>query len=210
MKTIIAIDGPAASGKGTIARQVAAHFGVPYLDTGKLYRAVAFYMHGQGLSPEVAEDLAELVRFSRRIDPQVLDNQELLSEEIGKLASIVSARPEIRTALHGFQRDFAHSGKGAVLDGRDIGTVICPEAEFKFFITADAKTRAARRFKELQSLGKPVIEAEILKDLEERDARDAKRDVAPLIPARDAVLIDTTAMDIAAAVQAVLAKITTA
>lgn len=207
MGTIIAIDGPAASGKGTLARKVAGVLGYSHLDTGKLYRAVGHYLLRENLDPELPEDLAQLVFFARRIDPRLLDDRELLTDEVGNAASRVSVKPEIRTALVGFQRDFAHAGPGSVLDGRDIGTVICPEAPYKFFITADAETRAKRRFNELQSLGKAVIYADILKDLQERDERDTNRPVAPLVPAKEAVSIDTTDLDIEAAVAKVLSFI---
>lgn len=207
MGTIIAIDGPAASGKGTLARKVAGALGYSYLDTGKLYRAVGFRMLQQALNPEVPEELSQLVYFARHLDTRLLDNPELLTETSGNAASIVSVKPEIRTALVGLQRDFAHAGPGAVLDGRDIGTVICPEADFKFFITADAEIRAKRRFNELQSLGKAVIYADILKDMRERDERDSTRTVAPLVPAKDAISIDTSGLDIEAAVAKVLSFI---
>lgn len=207
MGTIIAIDGPAASGKGSIARKVAAKLGYSHLDTGKLYRAVGYHMLQEALNPEVQEELAQLVFFARRIDTLLLDDPELLTDEVGNAASLVSVKPEIRTALVGFQRDFAHAGPGSVLDGRDIGTVICPEAPYKFFITADSETRAKRRFNELQSLGKAVIYADILKDLQERDERDSNRPIAPLVPAKEAVSIDTTSLDIDQAVAKVLSFI---
>lgn len=207
MGTIIAIDGPAASGKGTIARKVAGTLGYSYLDTGKLYRAVGHSMLTRKLNPNAPEDLALLVYAARRVDTRLLDNPELLTEEVGAAASQVSVKPEIRTALLGFQRDFAHEGKGSVLDGRDIGTVICPEAPYKFFVTADAETRAQRRFKELQTLGESVIYPDILKDLQERDERDSNRAIAPLVPAKDAISIDTTSLDIEQAVAKVLSFI---
>ena len=207
MRKIIAIDGPAASGKGTIAKQIAAHFGLPYLDTGKLYRAVGRYALERKLDLTHLDEVAELVRFSRRIDPKTLVDPKLSTDEVGNIASKVSAIPEIRTALLGFQRDFAHLPEGAVLDGRDIGTVICPEAPYKFFITAELKTRAERRTNELQAYGKSATYARVLKDLEERDARDSKREVAPLIPAPDAIVVDTTQLDIDAAVALVISHI---
>lgn len=207
MGIIIAIDGPAASGKGTIARKVAGTLGYTYLDTGKLYRAVGHKMLQRKLNPDASEDLALLVYHARRLNTRLLDSPELLTEEVGNAASQISVKPEIRTALLGFQRDFAHAGKGSVLDGRDIGTVICPEAPHKFFVTAAVETRAERRFKELQSMGEPVIYADILKDLQERDERDSKRAIAPLVPAKDAISIDTTSLDIEQAVAKVLSFI---
>ena len=206
-RRIIAIDGPAASGKGTIARHVAAHFGLPCLDTGKLYRAVGHHALERKLDLEHLDEVAELVRFSRRIDPKTLMDPKLATDEVGNMASKVSVISEIRTALLGFQRDFAHLPEGAVLDGRDIGTVICPEAPYKFFITADVKIRADRRTNELQAYGKSASYARVLRDLEERDARDSKREVAPLIPAPDAIVIDTTKLDIDRAVNLVISHI---
>ena len=207
IKKIVAIDGPAASGKGTIARQVAAHFKLPCLDTGKLYRAVGQYALERSIALDDADDVAELVRFSRRIDPTALSDPQLGANEVGNMASKVSAIPEIRTALLGFQRDFAYQSAGAVLDGRDIGTVICPEAPYKFFVTADIETRAKRRTNELQAYGKSATYARVLRDLEERDARDQTRDVAPLVPAADAIVVDTTTLDIDAAVAKVISYI---
>lgn len=207
MNRIIAIDGLAASGKGTIARRVAELHNLPYLDTGKLYRAVGLFRVQRKLSLENQDDIAEMVQFSRRIDPKTLGNPKLLTDEIGNAASEVSVLPEIRTALLGFQRDFAHQPGGAVLDGRDIGTVICPEAEFKFFITAAVETRAARRTNELQAYGKPATYADVLRDLKGRDTRDSTREVAPLKQAADAILIDTTELDIDAAVASVVSHI---
>ncbi len=207
MNTIIAIDGLAASGKGTIAKRVAEHFDLPYLDTGKLYRAVGSYMLDRALSLTDSDDIAEMVRFARGIDPKTLSNPKLRSDEVGNAASVISVLPEIRTALLGFQRDFAHQPSGAVLDGRDIGTVICPEADFKFFITADVQIRAERRTNELQAYGKAASYARVLRDLEERDARDQSRHVAPLLPAADAIVVDTTKLDIDAAVALVISYI---
>ncbi len=189
---VIAIDGPAASGKGTLARRIAEHFGLDYLDTGSLYRAVGMKLVYSGRDPQdckAAEDAA------RTIDADDLANPRLRQERIGQAASIVSAFPEVRAALLDFQRRFAANGKGAVLDGRDIGTVVCPDADFKFFITATLYARARRRWKELQGQGIEVIFESVLDDLRERDERDEKRTVAPLKPASDAILLDTSDMD---------------
>ena len=206
-RRIITIDGPAASGKGTIAKQVAAHFGLPFLDTGKLYRAVGRHALERNLALDHTDEVAELVRFARQIDPKTLSDPKLATDEVGNMASKVSVISEIRTALLGFQRDFAHLPEGAVLDGRDTGTVICPEAPYKFFITADVKIRADRRTNELQAYGKSASYARVLRDLEERDTRDSTREVAPLIPAPDAIVVDTTKLDIDAAITKVLSHI---
>lgn len=177
---IIAIDGPAASGKGTLARRIADALGFAYLDTGKLYRAVAFY----GLDA---------------MDKWDLSNPRLKDDDIAKKASEVAIKPAVRSALKTYQTDFAAhppaSKKGAVLDGRDIGTVICPDADIKLFITADTEIRAQRRFKELQSLNNPVTYEAVLKDMRARDARDQGRLTAPLVPADDALIIDTGHLD---------------
>ena len=182
MPFTIAIDGPAASGKGTIARALAARFGFAHLDTGLLYRAVG----AMGGDPIAA---------ARALTPEDLARTDLRTAEAGAAASRVAAIPEVRAALLAFQRDFARRGEGAVLDGRDIGTVICPEAEVKLYVTASDETRAARRAAELGA-----DPARILADLRERDARDAARDTAPLRAAKDAILLDTTALSIDEAV----------
>lgn len=189
---IIAIDGPAASGKGTLARRLAEHFGLEYLDTGSLYRAVGMKLVYGGKDPN---DKAAALAAAQSIDADDLANPRLRQERIGQAASIVSAYPEVRQALLEFQRNFAKGKKGAVLDGRDIGTVVCPDADFKFFITATLYARAKRRHKELSGQGYEVVFDSVLEDLRERDERDSKRSVAPLKPADDAVLIDTSAMD---------------
>ena len=182
MPFTIAIDGPAASGKGTIARALAARFGFRHLDTGLLYRAVG----ALGGDPVAA---------ARGLTAADLARDDLRSAEAGAAASRVAAIPEVRAALLDFQRDFARQGEGAVLDGRDIGTVICPEAEVKLYITASDETRAARRAAELGA-----DPARILAELRERDARDAARDTAPLRAAADAILLDTTTLSIDEAV----------
>ena len=192
---IIAIDGPAASGKGTLARRLARHFGFAHLDTGKLYRATALHALESGSDPgnaAVAEAGARKVRAADLVDPR------LLEEEVAQAASVVAAIPAVRQALIAFQRDFAHRppiGTGAVLDGRDIGTVICPDAAVKFFVTASLEARARRRFKELREAGGKAIYERVLQDMKNRDARDSERRTAPLVPADDAFVIDTTALD---------------
>jgi cytidylate kinase len=193
MRFTVAIDGPAASGKGTIGRALAARFGFAHLDTGLLYRAVGVQAleDGRGVvDPHWSTELA------RRLTPADLDRPDLRSARAGQAASKVAALPEVRAALLDFQRRFARAEGGAVLDGRDIGTVICPEAEAKLFVTASDETRAARRQQELAA---PSL-ADVLADLRARDARDAGRAVAPMLPAPDALLLDTTDLSIDAAV----------
>jgi len=185
---IIAVDGPTASGKGTIAKALAAHFGLPHLDTGLLYRAVGRQC---ALNGGNADDPADALAACRFPD-SLLDDPELRSEATGGLASRVSVHPAVRRALYERQRAFATQPGGAVLDGRDIGTVIAPEAEVKLFVVASVPARAERRFKEMQATGRSVTLAEIAADLEARDARDRSRAEAPLIAAADAVLLDTS------------------
>lgn len=198
---IVTIDGPAASGKGTLARRIAAHLGVPHLDTGLLYRAV-----GERVLAErrTLEDVTAAVAAARAVDLAGLDRDRLMRAGLGEAASRVAAMPEVRAALLGLQRDFARRPGGAVLDGRDTGTVICPEADVKLFVTASAEARAARRHKELNERGDAHTYDEVLADIRRRDERDAARAVAPLKPAPDAVLLDTTALDIEAAFQEAL------
>jgi cytidylate kinase len=198
---IIAIDGPAASGKGTLGRSLAAHFGLKHLDTGLIYRAVAKALIDAGFPPD---DRAHAVAAARALDPAQFDEAVLKSQAIGEAASITSAIPEVRAALVAFQRDFAATPPGAVLDGRDIGTVICPDAEVKIFVVATPQERARRRAAELEAQGLAVDEAAILADILRRDARDMGRAVAPLKPAPDAHLLDTTHLDIDAAVRAAI------
>ena len=185
---IIAVDGPTASGKGTVAQALAAHFGLPHLDTGLLYRAVGRQC---ALNGGNADDPADALAACNFPD-QVLTDPELRSEAIGALASRVSVHPSVRRALYERQRQFATQPGGAVLDGRDIGTVIAPEAEVKLFVVASIPARAERRFKEMQAAGRTVTLAEIAADLEARDQRDRTRLEAPLIAAVDAVLLDTS------------------
>ena len=197
MAFTIAIDGPAAAGKGTISRAVAGHFGFAHLDTGLLYRAVGMRML-DGVDP---------IQAAEALTPQDLERDGLRGAEAAQAASKVATIPEVRTALLDFQRAFARRAGGAVLDGRDIGTVICPEAEAKLFVTASPEVRARRRHTELCAAGSDMTYAEVLADVHERDARDRDRSTAPLKPAEDAVLIDTSAMDIEAAVAAAIAAI---
>ena len=198
---IIAIDGPAASGKGTLGKRLAEHFGLRHLDTGLIYRAVAKALLDAGLP---LDDRAHAAEAARRLDPVTFDEQ-LKSHAIGEAASIVSAIPDVRAALVAFQRDFAAEHPGAVLDGRDIGTVICPGADVKIFVTAEPQARARRRFLELCANGQRAQEADVLADILRRDERDTKRTVAPLLPAPDAHLLDTTHLDIDAAFRAAVA-----
>jgi cytidylate kinase len=198
---IVTIDGPAASGKGTLARRIAAHYRLPHLDTGMLYRAVAAALIGRG---SALDDAAAAVAAARRIEIAALDPAGLSGAVLGEAASRVAALPEVRAALLKLQQDFAHRPGGAVLDGRDTGTVIAPDAEAKIFVTASAETRARRRHRELAERGEQIAYDAVLADIRRRDARDAGRAVAPLKPAPDAVLLDTTELDIEAAFRAAL------
>lgn len=198
---IIAIDGPAASGKGTLGKRLAAHYGLRHLDTGLLYRAVAQALIDTGRAPS---DTAAAVAAARALDPARFDEAVLKQHGVGEAASVVSAIPEVRAALLDFQRDFAATPPGAVLDGRDIGTVICPHADVKIFATATPEVRAARRAREYRAAGLTVDEAEVLADIVARDKRDTSRATAPLKQAPDAHLLDTTGLDIDAAVRAAI------
>ncbi|OAN80676.1 cytidylate kinase [Sulfitobacter sp. EhC04] len=193
----VAIDGPAASGKGTISKAVARHFGFAHLDTGLLYRAVGAKVLDGATAQAAAEALV----------PGDLEDDRLRSPEVAQAASRVAAVPEVRAALVDFQRSFATRAGGAVLDGRDIGTVICPDAQVKLFVTAHADVRARRRFAELQGKGVETTFDEVLADVQARDARDMGRADAPLKPADDAVRIDTSDMAIAAAVETAISLI---
>ncbi len=201
---IIAIDGPAASGKGTIARQIAAVYGLHHLDTGLLYRAVAKAMLDAGARPD---DEPRAAVAARALDPAKFDRIALKSQAVGEAASLVSAIPAVRDALITYQREFATRPPGAVLDGRDIGTVIAPGADVKIFVTATPQVRAARRTKELRERGESVQEADVLADILRRDERDMQRAAAPLKPAPDAHLLDTTHLGIDAAFRAAVAII---
>ena len=191
MSFTVAIDGPAAAGKGTISRAVARRFGFAHLDTGLLYRATGRKLLETGFSPEEA---------ARAVVPEDLERDGLRTQAVAELASRVATIPEVRAALVAFQRDFARRDGGAVLDGRDIGTVICPDAEVKLFVTASAECRAERRYRELKEAGQPASLADVLDEVRNRDARDMGRADAPLRPADDAVMIDTTEMSIDEAV----------
>ncbi len=191
---IIAIDGPAAAGKGTLARRLARHLGYDFLDTGSLYRCVGLQVLRAGGDPA---DLAAAKAAAERLDLALLADPDLRGEAAAKAASLVAAQPAVRAALLDFQRNFANrppGGRGAVLDGRDVGTVVCPDAGVKLFITASLEARAKRRLAELQAAGRAAIWEAVLQDMQDRDARDSKRDVAPLKPAADAVVIDTTSL----------------
>ncbi|HEV2162636.1 MAG TPA: (d)CMP kinase [Stellaceae bacterium] len=198
---IIAVDGPAASGKGTLARRLAKHFGLNHLDTGSLYRAVAFRALTAGADPA---DPDAAVAAARRVEAGDLADPRLREDKVAQAASVVAAIPGVRTVLLAFQRDFARRAPGAVLDGRDIGTVVCPDADAKIFLTATVEARASRRFKELQAGGGPAIYERVLQDMMLRDARDRERRTAPLQRAADAFELDTTALDADAAFAAAL------
>ena len=198
---IIAIDGPAASGKGTLGKRLAAHYGLRHLDTGLIYRAVAKSVLDAGQRPD---DVAAALAAAKALDPTRFDELALKGQAVGEAASIVSAIPELRAELVAFQRDFAARPPGAVLDGRDIGTVICPDADVKIFVTAAPEVRARRRALEYRALGKPVDEATVLADILQRDERDRNRAAAPLKQASDAYLLDTTYLDIDATIRAAI------
>ena len=200
MKFTVAIDGPAAAGKGTISKAIAAHFGFAHLDTGLLYRAVgAKVLAG-----------ADPVAAARGLDPVDLENDALRTPAVAQAASEVAVDADVRAALVAFQQDFARREGGAVLDGRDIGTVICPQADAKLFVTASAECRARRRFDELTGKGMDVAYDTVLADVKERDARDSSRAAAPLVPAVDAVMLDTSDLTIDAAVAQAVAIIAAA
>jgi cytidylate kinase len=201
---IIAIDGPAASGKGTLGKLIASHYGLAHLDTGKLYRAIARDTLEAGASPS---DAKAALAAARALDLETLGDRRLMDGRLGEAASIVASHPDVRSALLAYQRDFAARRPGAVLDGRDIGTVICPDADVKLFVTATPEERARRRYRELREAGNNISEEEVLADIRKRDERDQGRAVAPLIKAEDAVLLDTTNLDIDAAFKAAIALI---
>ena len=201
---IIAVDGPAASGKGTLARRLARHYGLHHLDTGLIYRAVALKVLKAGGRPE---DEAAAVAAAGNLELNGLDNEELRSSAAGEAASIVAAMPAVRRAVLALQRTFAGRPGGAVLDGRDIGTVVCPDADVKLFVTASPEERARRRHEELRAGGSDVNYGEVLAEINARDERDSARAVAPLRPADDAHLLDTSDLDIEAAFRAAVAII---
>ena len=194
---IIAIDGTLASGKGTIAKRLSRWYGLPHMDTGRLYRATGIAAQHKGVSFEDAEALADV---ARRLDLNDYTEEELRTAEAGQAASKVAAIAEVRAALLELQRAFANQAKGAVLDGRDIGTVVCPNADVKLWVDASAEARAERRWKELSAKGETLSLSEMIAQLKERDKRDKTRKDAPMVAAADAVLIDTTHLTIDAAV----------
>jgi CMP/dCMP kinase len=198
---IIALDGPAASGKGTLGKRLAAHYGFPHLDSGLLYRAVAKAVLDSG---KRLEDRAAAIAAAQAFLPTRYSENVLKADDIGRAASIVAAIPEVRASLMIFQRAFAQSKPGAVIDGRDIGTVIVPQADVKIFVTAGAEERSRRRVLELTGRGEVADQAAVLADIIKRDERDMTRSIAPLKPAIDAHLLDTTHLDIDAAFRAAL------
>ncbi|WP_322514742.1 (d)CMP kinase [Rhodopseudomonas palustris] len=199
---IIAIDGPAASGKGTLGKRLAAHYGFRHLDTGVIYRAVAKVLLDGSAD---LSDEAQAIAAARELDPGIFGDPALKSQTVGDAASVISAYAKVREVLVGFQRQFAAEPPGAVLDGRDIGTVICPDADVKIFVVADPEVRARRRTLEAQARGEPADEAVILADILKRDERDRNRSAAPLKQAPDAVLLDNSNLDIEGGVRAAIA-----
>ena len=197
-RLVIAIDGPSASGKGTLAKRLAAHFTLPHLDTGLLYRAVGSMSARTGRPPAAV---------AKRLTAAALDDPALRGDEAGQAGSRVAAIPEVRANLLNFQKEFSSQAMGAVLDGRDIGTVICPDAPVKLFVTASVESRAERRFQELRQRGVDTIKPRVLAEMAERDRRDSERAAAPLKAAPDAWLLDTSNMDADAAFAAALAFI---
>ncbi len=196
---IIAIDGTTASGKGTLARKVAERYGLKRLDTGAIYRGVALALLDAGVDPS---DVVRAAAAARALDLEAIDEERIRSGPVGTAASVVSAIPAVRDALLDAQRRFAAAPQGAVLDGRDIGTVVCPQADVKLFVTADLSIRAERRWKELHARGEPVTLAQVEAEIAARDRRDSERPIAPLRPAPDAHLLDTTSLSIEAAAAA--------
>jgi cytidylate kinase len=198
---IIAIDGPAASGKGTLGKRLAHHYGYRHLDTGVIYRAVAYALLNIGAD---LNDEALAVAAAMELDPEKFGNPVLKTQKVGEAASVVSAIPKVRQALINFQRQFAADPPGAVLDGRDIGTVICPHADVKIFVLADPQVRARRRTLEAKARGEDADEATVLADILQRDERDRNRAVAPLKAASDAYLLDNSNLDIDGGVRAAI------
>tara|TARA_R110000824_G_scaffold118960_14_gene272164 strand:- start:296177 stop:296818 length:642 start_codon:yes stop_codon:yes gene_type:complete len=200
MGFIIAIDGPAAAGKGTLARKLATHYGFAYLDTGSLYRAVGVAVRAEGLDPS---DPKAALKAAQTLDVTKIDQKAIRTAEAGEAASLVAVIQPVRDAILQFQRDFAQNPpnglNGAVLDGRDIGTVVCPEADVKIYVTASAEIRANRRWRELKTSGSETSEAQVLEDTRERDRRDTERATSPMRPAEDAHLLDTSNLSIEAA-----------
>ena len=201
---IVAVDGPAAAGKGTLARRLAKHFGYHFLDTGLLYRMTAKAVIDRGAT---AADEAVAVAAAETLDPEAFGEDGLRGEAVAGMASAVAVIPAVRLALLAYQRGFAAQPPGAVLDGRDIGTVVCPDADIKFFVTASPEVRARRRLLELQESGATPAYAEVLASIHARDARDSQRAVSPLVPAADAVVLDTSQMSAGETLKAALAEI---
>jgi cytidylate kinase len=194
---IIAVDGSAASGKGTLAKRLAAHFDLDHLDTGSLYRMVGLAVLEQGINHENINEI-QVVNIASALDLSISPDQRIRNDKVAKMASIVATIPSVRACLLDLQRNFAthHSAAGgAVLDGRDIGSVVLPDADYKFFVDADINVRAERRTKELQDIGQSVMFRDVLKDLKARDQRDRNRDIAPLVAAPDAMVVDTSDKD---------------
>ncbi|HEY5338895.1 MAG TPA: (d)CMP kinase [Rhizomicrobium sp.] len=204
MSIVIAVDGTAASGKGTLAKKLAAHFGFHHLDSGSLYRLTALGVMNAGGDPNSE---ADALKAALAIDPVQANDPRIRSAEIGKAASLVSVFPPVRAALLAYQRDFAKREPGVVIDGRDIGTVVCPDAPAKLFVDAAPEVRAHRRWLELTGHGTAPDEATILREIQERDARDTNRAVSPQKPAADAALLDTSHLGIDAAFAAALALV---
>lgn len=207
---VIAVDGPAASGKGTVSNSLANHFDFARLDTGLIYRALGLKVLGDGTD---ASDKQKVILLANQLSFDDLNQENLRSEKVGAVASRVAAIPDVRAVLLKFQRDFAFhppaEKSGVVLDGRDIGTIVCPNANFKIFLIADKDVRATRRFKELQERGLRAIYSQILRDIVDRDARDSFRSVAPLEPAKDAFVLDTSKLSADATFVAALGYIST-
>lgn len=195
---IIAVDGTAASGKGTLSVSLAEHFNLAFLDTGKLYRIVASKLIQNNIAPD---DIASIINVIRDADFSIPVGTSLHTSEISEYASKIAVYPEIRSELNQCQRDFPKGKRGAILDGRDIGTVIFPDANIKLFVTADVEARAERRFKQLQKDDKSLLYTDVLKDLRERDERDTNRKVAPTVAALDAIVIDSTKLDVDSVLQ---------
>lgn len=204
MSFVVAIDGPAAAGKGTVAKAVAAHFGFAHLDTGLLYRVVG-RVALEKIGPSLEEDA--VIALATEVSEADLERDDLRTAAVAQAASKVAVIPEVREALVTFQQTFAARAGGAVLDGRDIGTVICPDADVKLFVTASAEVRAERRYKELAARGEETDFDTVLADVQARDARDSERDVAPLAAAEDAIVLDTSDMSIDDAVAAAIAAV---
>jgi CMP/dCMP kinase len=198
---IIAVDGPSAAGKGTLARGIASALGYHFLDTGSLYRMVGFAMLQAG---KAGNDVVAATALAKGLKPESNNDADLRSEDVAAMASEVAVIPDVRSALLAFQRDFARKQPGAVLDGRDIGTVVCPDADLKFFVTAATDVRARRRHDELKSLGKKSDYKDVLEDIMARDERDASRTTAPARMADDAIMIDTSELEAAEVLKAVL------